>query len=146
MKYSELFKFIKSFNGWIKIGDDVDYKVIVDDNGKIVYLLFKETDSKRDWRNNFAFTCVMYKNKLMRIHRGYARAYLSCNDKIMSEFISKVKEHPDYTPVISGWSYGGAISILAAEDFNFRTRGQKSNNIDDYINSGKKAIVFTLPT
>lgn len=144
MKYSELFKFMKNSDDWIEIGDDVDYKIIVDDNDKIVYLLFKKSDSKRDWQNNLAFTCMMYKNKLMRIHRGYARAYLSCNDVIISEFISKVKEHPDYTPVISGWSYGGAISILAAEDFNFRTRGQKSNNIDDYIDSGKKAVVYTF--
>lgn len=144
MKYSELFKVIKNSGDWIEIGDDVDYKIVVDDNDKIVYLLFKQSDSKRDWQNNFSFTCTMYKNKLMRIHRGYARAYLSCNDDIMLEFISKVKEHPDYTPVISGWSYGGAMSILAAEDFNFRTREQKTNNICDDVDNGKKAVVFTF--
>ena len=46
MKYSELFKFMKNSDDWIEIGDDVDYKIVVDDNDKIVYLLFKKSDSK----------------------------------------------------------------------------------------------------
>ena len=103
MKYSELFKFMKNSDDWIEIGDDVDYKIIVDDNDKIVYLLFKKSDSKRDWQNNFAFTCVMYKNKLMKIHRGYARAYLSCNDVIISEFISIFVVSLSFTIVLSFW-------------------------------------------
>ena len=40
----------------------------------------------------------------------------------MDAFIKATKEHERYSPAICGWSYGGAISLLALEDYHFRTK------------------------
>lgn len=56
----------------------------------------------------------------MWVAKGWADAYKSANDLIMEKLISVLK--PDYNVEICGWSYGGAVALLAAEDFYFRTK------------------------
>lgn len=55
------------------------------------------------------------------VTRRWGQAYKSCNDEIMEALIKIVKK-TDYQVLISGWSYGGAMSLIAAEDFYFRTK------------------------
>lgn len=137
MKYSDLYLKIKSTK-YNESGNDVDWSIFVSDADKIVFLLFKCTDSDYDWKINFKFPCIMYKNNLMRVHKGYATTYKTANDHILTEFIKCVDTHPEYKVVIAGWSYGGAMAVLAAEDFNYRTRTDKND-----VNSGKKATLIT---
>lgn len=105
------------------VGDNVDYKVVVKKKEERVYLVFQDSEGLRDWINNFRFPAEIYKNQetCLKVHKGYGRAWKSCNDIIMKDFIKKVKE-TGYKPTIVGWSYGGAMSQLAAEDFFYRTR------------------------
>lgn len=122
MNAKELYLYLKNKRDYITAGIDVQYKVEVHDDEKKVYLCFEESASKQDWKINFDFPIKVYKqqkNKFL-VHRGYVKAYKSCNDQIMNEFISKIKE-TGYMPFICGWSYGGAMSVLASEDFYFRT-------------------------
>ena len=129
MKPNEYFDLIKS-TSFIKSGDDVDWQVSVFDDEKTVRLIFEESTSKRDWTNNFNFPVKIYKKQesCLRVARGWGNAYKSCNDTIMDIFTKQVEAHPDYSVEIIGWSYGGAIAVIAAEDFYFRT-GKKSNII-----------------
>lgn len=115
----DLFKLIQDTE-YDTAGDDIDYKVIVKD-GRAV-LLFQESTTKRDWINNFNFPRKLYKDqdRWLLIHRGYGNAWRSANDKIMAEFI-KTSEAVGGVPLIAGWSFGGAMALLAAEDFNYRT-------------------------
>lgn len=101
-------------------GDDIDYKIFIRD-GRAV-LLFQESTSKRDWKNNFNFPKKLYKDqdRWLRIHRGYGNAWRTANDKIMSELKAATEAAPG-VPLIAGWSFGGAMALLAAEDFNYRT-------------------------
>lgn len=121
MKPEELYKLIcdSKFN---KVGDSVDYLVKKDNSKKTVFLIFQESASKRDWQNNFNFPSKLYKNQksCLRVHRGFGNAWKTCNDIVMNDFITEVKE-TGFKPVISGWSYGGAMAQLASEDFYFRT-------------------------
>lgn len=119
---SDLFKLIKH-SDYTKVGKDVDYNIYVMQEEKKIYLLFFGSNSLMDWRINFNFFSKVYKNQksCLKIHRGFIKAWKSANDVIMGELIKLVNEHPDYRVVIAGWSYGGAISILASEDFYFRT-------------------------
>ena len=141
MKTSELYKLIKHAI-FKKVGSDIDYTIAVGlDNDKTIYLLFEESTTKIDWKHNFAYTARWYKvysNPKMKCHHGFADAYRSANDIIMAELLEEVKKHPDYKVVIAGWSFGGAMTLLAAEDFNYRTRSVKSD-----VNSGKKATIYT---
>lgn len=130
--YAELFKLIKN-TSFKKVGYDVDYAVVVDHVKKIVYLIFEESSSDKDWKVNFRFLRKCYKRKLykkqvscMKCHRGFGQAYKEVNDIIMGEYIQACEENPDYKFIICGWSYGGGMSQIAAEDFNFRTRTDKS--------------------
>lgn len=119
MRPWELFQLIKETE-YEKTGDDVDFKVLKIDGRAI--LLFEESTTKRDWQINFNFPRKLYKKqqRWLFVHRGYGNAWKSANDKIMKYFIQAVNE-TDKMPLIAGWSFGGAMAQLAAEDFNFRT-------------------------
>lgn len=128
-------------NNYIHTGDHIDYYVWVDDIGKAVVLVFQESDGKYDWKHNFQFAVKPYKHQksVIKAHRGFVNTYKSANDEIMNAFIKEVVAHPTYDNIICGWSMGGALSHLAAEDFNFRTRTDKEDP-----NTGKKAILVTF--
>jgi len=131
MTYSEFYTYLKHKNDYKTAGDDVQYHIQIDTESRIILLCFEETISKFDWKVNLDFPSTVYKRQksLMLVHRGYVKAWKSANDQIMNELLPICEENPDCQLIIGGWSYGGAMSLLAAEDFNFRT--------------GKKAIVVT---
>lgn len=116
---NELFNRIVNISEWKTVGDDVQYSIFLDDN--FCYLVFQQTVSKRDWLNNFNFPVKLYKNQesCLLVARGWGDAYKSCNDEIMKDFISKLNGK---IPVICGWSYGGAMAVIASEDFYYRTK------------------------
>lgn len=103
-----------------KDGDDVDWTVL--ESGSRTYLLFRGSNSDTDWRNNFDFWAKVYKNQEspMLCHRGFGRAYRSCNDVVMSALI-EAQERTGCAVVMCGHSFGGAMALLAAEDFFWRT-------------------------
>jgi hypothetical protein len=76
-----------------------------------------------DWKNNFRFFAKMYKKQVspMLVHKGFARAWKSCNDEAM-EVIKLFKQDvgEELQTVFVGHSFGGAMSLLAAEDYHFR--------------------------
>lgn len=115
----DLYKVITFIKNWKSVGDDVEYAIITYED--FCYLVFKQTDSKRDWINNFNFPVKPYKNQesCLLVARGWGNAYKSCNDEIMNDFISQLNGK---VPVICGWSYGGAMSVIASEDFYYRTK------------------------
>lgn len=121
MDYQKLFNQIKK-SEYKKTGDEVDFCIQVNSKGKLIKLLFEESQSKRDWQNNFNFPVKIYKNQKSKLlaHRGFGNAYKSANDVIMNELEGYIKQFPDFNVLISGWSLGGAMAVLAAEDFYFR--------------------------
>lgn len=102
------------------IGDDLDYQIVEIEGAAA--LVFQQSVSRRDWINNFDFIKKPYKNQRnhMLVHRGYARVWKEVNDQVMAEFIEAAK-NTDKQPFVMGWSFGGAMSVLAAEDFYYRT-------------------------
>lgn len=108
---------------YTKSGDDVDYAVVIKEKERSIYLIFQQSASKRDWQNNFNFPVKPYKNQesCLMVARGWGKAYKSCNDEIMQKLICAWDSRRLYDIVITGWSYGGAMAILAAEDFFHRT-------------------------
>ena len=142
MTSSELYKKIKT-TSYIKSGDEVDWKVEADNKERIVYLLFQETRSKRDWQVNFNFPAKIYKKQTscITVAQGWGNAYKSCNDEIMKSLIDMANIHPDYKVLICGWSYGGAMAIIASEDFFYRTKRKA-----DVITFGAPKALFGIKT
>lgn len=130
MKPYELFNYIKSIkhSEYTTSGDSVQWTVRVFDDEKIVRLIFEESADNRDWKNNFDFPVKLYKKQesCIRAARGWGNAYKSCNDEIQKALYTCIELLPDYDIHICGWSYGGAMSVLAAEDFYYRTKRKAS--------------------
>lgn len=125
MKPWELYEEIKKTD-YTKSGDSVDWAVKVYPEEKLVRLLFEESTEDRDWKNNFDFPIKPYKQQenTLWFARGWGNAYKSCNDEIMAKLIETFSDKlkaEGYSVEVCGWSYGGAMSLLAAEDFNYRT-------------------------
>nr|MCR5764790.1 lipase family protein [Treponema sp.] len=124
MKPWELYEEIKKTE-YTKSGDSVDWAVKVYPEEKLIRLLFEESTEDRDWRNNFDFPIKPYKQQdnTLWFARGWGNAYKSCNDEIMEKLTKTFYELKDqnYTVEVCGWSYGGAMALLAAEDFCYRT-------------------------
>lgn len=123
--FKKLFLKIKEVS-YKTAGDSVDYRIHINFNEKTIRLLFQESVGKRDWLNNFNFPVKIYKNQksCLKAHRGFGNAYKSANDEIMTELQDYMQKYLDFEVVIAGWSHGGALAVLAAEDFYFRFKKQ----------------------
>lgn len=126
MKPHELFSLIKNtkHEDYNESGDHVNWLIKIDNDEHIVRLLFEESDGKRDWLNNLRFPVKPYKKQenTLWVAKGWGQAYKSCKDDIQTALITTVNDYKNYGVEIIGWSYGGAMAVLAAEDFHFRTK------------------------
>ena len=121
---------IKNTSDYQVVGEDIDYKVFVDAEKKEIVLLFKESDSREDWKHNFQFLPwplkltgkgvklmnerITDKGKIVWTTRGYACAYKSTNAVPVQELLEQSAKHLDYDIVIRGWSFGSAMAKIAA--------------------------------
>jgi len=122
MKPNELFDLIKDTE-YITSGDSVDWSVQIFDDEKRIRLIFQESNGKRDWQNNFCFPVKPYKQQenTLWLHKGWADAWKSCNDEVCEKAIRYMDAYPEYDMEVCGWSYGGAMAVIALEDLGFRT-------------------------
>lgn len=145
----ELFEKIRDTpdDKWNTSEKKCEWLIDVDHNNKKIILTFEESRQKLDWVFNFIFWPTMYratnvyKNQVspIKAHTGFVREFKSVNDEIATEILNILNEHPDYEIIIAGWSLGGAVAQLAAEDINFRTRKDVSDP-----NTGIKPKVVTF--
>ena len=122
MKAWKLFDIIKNAK-YKETGLKVNYCIKVDKKEGFVYLLFEKSSGNVDWKINFDFPKKPYHNQKreLLLHGGYVKAWKSANDVICKEAIEAFTAHPECTPIVAGWSYGGAMAAIAAEDINFRS-------------------------
>jgi len=123
-KYQKMFYDIKHTSDYKTVGEDIDYKVIVDDEAKEIILQFEESDSRQDWKHNFMFLPWILKldGKVVWTTHGYACAYSSAKDEPMNDFMKAVSEHGDYKWSIRGWSFGSAMAKIAVRHFHILTK------------------------
>lgn len=107
-KLEQLFQKCAFENNWQVAGKDTDYKFI--EEGDILYIYFKGSDSDFDWKMNFYFTKKVYKE--FKVHRGFYNEYIDVRNIILDKCYSK-----DYKKIIVvGYSLGGALCTLCLED------------------------------
>lgn len=112
---------IKNFHDYKKIGDDLDYAVIVTDSE--IILQFQESQSKTDWKNNFSFLPWPLKlsGHIVWTTHGYAKAYSSGAFIPLTEFYHEHKKAPEKKLIIRGWSFGSAMTKIASRHFILKT-------------------------
>ena len=125
---------------FLEIGKSLNYYITADDDEKILYLIFEDTHSFADAIHDIAFVTKSYEHgsKKIKAHGGFVKVWHSGSEQVMKEFFEQVEKYPDYEIVFVGWSMGGAIAHLAAEEFNFRTRTDEANP-----DSGRKVVLIT---
>lgn len=128
---------IKHTTDYKTVGDDIDYKVYFDDEAEEVVLLFEESDSKTDWKNNLLafpwplkleFRYSQYKT--IWTTYGYAKAYDSANMVPVMELLQMAAEAPAYKVCIRGWSFGSAMAKIACR--HLEVLGCKVNELTTY--------------
>jgi len=124
--YDQLYNLIKDTE-FKTVGDDVDYKVTrgisLDTNKPCVFILFEETTTKTDWKNNFLFfpksskAYKGWKHKLV-FNLGFFSAYQSARDEFLNDVINEIYSLPtdDFDIIVCGFSYGATITQIACED------------------------------
>jgi hypothetical protein len=104
---------------WQTVGLDLQYRI----EGHTIYFLC--SSSKQDWENNFKFSPILANRKAVipykdqpikwRAHKGFVSIWKSGRDIIIPQMMSANID------TIAGVSLGGALSILAHEDYYFHT-------------------------
>lgn len=113
MKPYELYNHIWNTE-YNKSGFDLDWKVEVDNLEKKIRLLFQPSMSYKDWIVNICFLPIF---KFPAFYCfGWKKAYDRCSDRILFEVICNCLDYHDYDVEITGHSYGGTMSIIAAID------------------------------
>ena len=120
------FYYIKKTADYEVIGEDLDYKIMVNHETKELIIQFEESDSDEDWKNNWLFFPWPLKldNKVVWTTRGYAKIYKSAGDVPLNQFLEQIDNYPDYKIVIWGWSIGSAFAKIIARHFVIRTGGK----------------------
>lgn len=137
MKHNDLFTLIRNTK-YDVTGLDVNYKIIYVAEEHTVYLLFQGTSSKTDVKIDLDFPVKVYKRQYscIKAHGGFVKAWKSANDVIIRELTDMCNLY-NAKAVIAGHSLGGDMTILAAEDYFFRT-GRKA----DVITFGCPNVLF----
>ena len=123
---------IKNSTDYQEVGNDIDYKVFVDEDRAEVVLQFKESDSRKDWINNLLFIPWPLKlgKHIVWTTLGYARAYKSAGNKPLVDFCGTIAHCPEYWVAIRGWSFGSAMAKIAAR--HLEALGYTYNELTTY--------------
>lgn len=91
-----------------------------------VYIMFQWSSGKEDWKNNFDFPAVPYKDMKIkwRCHRGFLRVW-----KTIEPYIEKEDFSNDDNIVVVGYSHGAAIATLCHEYIYFNYPEKRKNLI-----------------
>lgn len=131
-KYDDIYNLIKDLD-YHKSGIDCDWNIIrihdIKDDRDCYALVFQETTSKTDWKEDFKFfpqpvkAYKGWKHKLI-YHKGFYEEYQSARDEIKS-YLSPLLQDlaneqncliEDLKMYVFGWSLGGSIVPIAVED------------------------------
>ena len=116
---------------WTTVGLDLQYRF---ENN---FLFFQQTASMEDWKNNFDFADVAYKDSDVkwRVHRGFKRVWKSGSDEILA----KALDIDDLNVV--GYSHGGPMAGLLHEAYWYNKRKQPRT-----YTFGSPRFAYRLPT
>lgn len=144
-----MFYDIKHTNDYKTVGDNVQYKVFVDENEKAVVLQWEESCDNEDWLHNFLFFpwLLWLDGRPCLTTVGYAKAYHSCGDQPIDEFIAMVKHKGGYKTRIQGFSFGTAMTKIAVRHYAIRRKkalkgGENLPMLDEQITYGDVKIWY----
>ncbi len=143
MQPSDLYNLLCS-SSYRKVGDDVDYSIVYDQDENMVRLMFIGSTTKRDWVNDFRFPAKLYKKQenWFLVHRGFGDAWQSARDDVMNDLQESMLLVESFGAKVQiiGHSLGGAFAQLAAEDYMY----QFGHQVDEVVTFGSPKPIFGL--
>jgi len=123
---------------------DYDIQLI----GDTIYIFFEGSDEKEDWIDNFNFPATPYKDchPKWRCHRGFLNAWKDMQDAIVftvGRLLGLDAENEIKNITCIGYSHGGALSLLATEDMEYRYG--KEYNVKGYGFEAPRVIWGIIP-
>jgi predicted lipase len=118
----ELARIFQDQESWETIGTDTQFRIL--DLQDEIVIVFCQSNSRKDWRINFAFPKKPYKRmpNPFLVHGGFLQEWKRINDHFI-RLVDGILQGPGAGKqiTITGWSYGGAMATLCHEDlwFNF---------------------------
>jgi len=81
---------------------------------KTMYVIFKFSDSKKDWEHNLRFfpTKIEYNNLRFKIHKGFWEQFISIWKDVLQHMSANIDKCDKI--IISGFSLGGGLSQIAS--------------------------------
>lgn len=110
MKQNELFTYLRNAK-YNTIGADLQYRIEVDNENKVIRIMFQESSSKLDWIFNF-YIPISFKNGKYLFSKGWRVSWDSGKQLVLETIKNKILEHPDYKVEVCGYSFGGAIAQI----------------------------------
>lgn len=88
-----------------------------DRDGAKLYIFFEWSNGKTDWKNNFDFPAMPYRDmkNLWYVHRGFLRVWKIIEPHLREQILDADVKHI----IIGGYSHGAAIALLCHEYCKF---------------------------
>lgn len=86
-------------------------------NEKKIYIAYRGTSSYYNWMNDLEVRLVSYKTYpecQCKIHNGFYKSALNIKNQTLDSLIELKKEYPAYEIIVTGHSYGAAVSQIVA--------------------------------
>lgn len=142
MKSNELFNYLRNVE-YITLGADLQYEIEVNDDERIIRVMFQESSSKLDWFLNFLIPIVpaIINKKLYWFSRGWRLSWNSGRHTVMEDVRLFTILNPGYRVEVCGYSFGGAIAQICGIEI-YEEFGIKS----DLITFGSPSPLFGIIT
>lgn len=133
--------FTKPNTAWETAGTDTQFFIKKYSNGEVV-IAFLGSNSKEDWKANFAFRKVPYKDMEIKfkVHRGFLSRWKEVRELIMY----RVESLKPTCITVTGHSHGGALALLCMEDCWFRFVKSREGRPDN-LKGKLHCITFGAP-
>ncbi|ORY98916.1 lipase [Syncephalastrum racemosum] len=96
---------------------DTNAMVVRDDDKKYIYIVFRGSNSIRNFIADFVFEKIDYPPvKGTKVHKGFYNSYMEVQKDLMATFMDQFNDHSNYKVAVTGHSLGGAQALLCALD------------------------------
>ncbi|ORY98913.1 lipase [Syncephalastrum racemosum] len=121
---------VKTFTTLIS---DTNAMILRDDDKKYIYIVFRGSNSIRNFVADFIFDKIDYPPvKGTKVHKGFYKSYMEVQKELVRTFMDEFNSHSDYKVALTGHSMGAAQALLCALDLYQRDQRLNANVLHLY--------------
>ncbi|KAI9251348.1 catalysis At the Interface: the anatomy of A conformational change in A triglyceride lipase [Phascolomyces articulosus] len=115
--YCDKAKHLKVVDAFTTTTYDTNALIARGDAEKTIYIVFRGSQSVRNWVADFTAVPVNYHNvPRAKVHLGFLQSYREVEKQLVATVSRQLQAHPGYTVAVDGHSLGGSVALLCALD------------------------------